>query len=326
MLRMKVGALLSIATLRMVILPPPCAAEAFPVGSPTDQVMEHIHALTDTDPNMSKIRGPGDYRFSFIRDKDGRDYSVHVPHTYRGQPMPMVVALHAQEGEGEFAKDDDLTRQSEQAGFIIVAPNGYSPFADSLYRFPQGSRATWNAGRCCGPAKSHDADDVGFIREVIRRVEQQASVDPQRIFVMGYANGAMMAWRLACDDPEIKAITPIAGTDNTEVCRPQHPVAVIEFHSLHDPDVPFTGGTASRQLGSSEVTSVDESQAKWIGLDRDDPAPVRILSSRYGYCDLHRAQPGGMPVEICVTIKGRESWPAHGLQPYKLMWAFFSSL
>ena len=105
-------------------------------------------------------------------------------------------------------------------------PNGYSRFGGIL--------ATWNAGSCCGGAVRNNIDDVGFIREVIARMERQASVDPGRIFATGMSNGAMMSWRLACELSEIRAIAPVAGTDNTPACKPSRPVPVIEFHALDD--------------------------------------------------------------------------------------------
>src|SRR5690348_3384737 len=191
------------------------------------------------DPNPTPITRPGDYRFSFVHDGITREYLVHVPKSYRGAPTPMLIALHGGGGDDDFQANDSkyrLISKSEQAGFIAVFPNGYS-------RFPSGILATWNAGTCCGGAQKNNVDDVGFIREVIRRMERQVSIDPGRIFAAGMSNGAMMTWRLACEAPEIRAIAPVEGTDNViGRCEPSHSVAVIEFHSADDPNVPFNGG------------------------------------------------------------------------------------
>ena len=301
-------------------------ADPFSRGGISDRLVERISE--DVDPNMTPMREPGDYRFSFIRDGVGRDYFVHVPDQYHGQPMPMLIALHEEEGEGGFAEDTLLIRKSQKAGFVIVAPNGYPLLPSTYSRFPSGSRATWNAGRCCGPAKYHNADDVGFIREVINRVERQANIDHKRIFVTGFSNGAMMAWRLACEAPEVRGIAPVAGTDNTETCHPSHPVAVIEFHASDDDHLPFYGGKGDPSIGHIDFTSVDASQQKWVEIDRANPAPERVLSVRGAYCDLHRGQAGGAPVELCVTERGRHSWPGptQAINAYNLMWDFFSSL
>jgi polyhydroxybutyrate depolymerase len=292
-------------------------------------------ARQPADPNPTPITGPGDYRFSFVYDGITREYLVHVPKSYRAaRPTPMLLALHGGGGSADYQADDSkyrLISKSGQAGFIAVFPNGYS-------RFPGGILATWNAGTCCGPAQKNNIDDLGFIREVIRRVERQAAIDPARVFATGMSNGAMMTWRLACEAPEIRAIAPVEGTDNTTgQCVPLHAVAVIEFHSADDPNVPFNGGIG---VGPSQTNfkSVPETQGKWVLIDRASVAQVkRVLTVTGAHCDMHPAGRGGAPVELCVTDTGGHSWPGGGTQQGRkapsraisandLMWSFFSSL
>src|SRR6185295_1907822 len=166
------------------------------------------------DPNLTRIAAPGDYRFSFSHGGMTRSYLVHVPRSYRpGRATPMLIALHGGGGNADYQADDSkyrLISKSDQAGFIAVFPNGYSRLGGKL--------ATWNAGACCAGAVRNQSDDVGFLRTVIRRVEIQANVDPRRVFATGMSNGAMMSWRLACEAPEIRAIAPVEGTDNTTHC------------------------------------------------------------------------------------------------------------
>jgi polyhydroxybutyrate depolymerase len=293
---------------------------------------EQLKAQLPADPNPTPITAPGDYRFSFAHDGIMREYLVHVPKSYHGQPTPMLIALHGGGGDADFQADDSkykLISKSEQAGFIAVFPNGYG-------RLPGGIFATWNAGTCCGAAEKNNIDDVGFIREVIHRMERQARIDPKRIFAAGMSNGAMMSWRLACEAPEIRAIAPVEGTDNTTSCAPRHPVPVIEFHAADDPNVPFNGGVG---VGPShtDFVSVPATQSKWVRLDHADASARRVLTVPGAHCDLHAPKPGGAPVELCVTDTGGHSWPGGGTQQGRkqpsmaisandLMWSFFSSL
>lgn len=306
-------------------------------GGQLRQVMEHarqIRAQQPADPNMTPIRAPGDYRFSFVHGGITREYRVHVPASYRpGRPTAMLIALHGGGGDAAFQANDSkygLISKSEQGGFIAVFPNGYS-------RWPSGVLATWNAGKCCGPAQKNNVDDVGFIREVIHRMERQASIDARRIFATGMSNGAMMSWRLACEAPEIRAIAPVAGSDNTPACKPSRPVPIIEFHSFDDDHVPFNGGKGDLSVAQVDFVSVPSAQAKWVQIDRAQPKPSRVLTVAGAHCDLHRAGEGGAPVELCVTDTGGHSWPGGGTQQGRkqpsmaisandLMWNFFSSL
>jgi polyhydroxybutyrate depolymerase len=304
-------------------------------ASRLQQIMQHAQERRSqqaADPNATPIRGPGDYRFSFVHGGITREYLVHVPRSYRGRPTPMLIALHGGGGDAAFQANDSkykLISKSEQAGFIAVFPNGYS-------RFPSGILATWNAGTCCGKAQANEVDDVGFIRAMIARVESQANIDRQRVFATGMSNGAMLSWRLACEAPEIRAIAPVAGTDNTPSCKPLRPVPVIEFHAANDDHVPFGGGVG---VGPShtDFASVPATQAKWVQIDRADAAAKRVLTVSGAHCDLHAPKAGGAPVELCVTDTGGHSWPGGGTQQGRkepsmaisandLMWNFFSSL
>ncbi|HEX8841747.1 MAG TPA: dienelactone hydrolase family protein [Sphingomicrobium sp.] len=329
--RFKIGA----ATLAAVALTIGGTAAAQRAGR-LQQFMERAREARShpPDPNMTPITAPGDYRFSFVHDGLTREYLVHVPKSYRpGRAAPMLLALHGGGGDAMYQADDSkyrLISKSEAAGFIAVFPNGYS-------RVRSGILATWNAGSCCAGAVKNNSDDVGFIREVIHRMEHQASIDPKRIFATGMSNGAMMSWRLACEAPEIRAIAPIEGTDNTSACRPAHPVPVIEFHSVDDEMVNFNGGPGPNSFTQTNFVSVPATQAKWVQLNRADAAAKRVLTVPGAHCDLHPAKAGGAPVELCVTDTGGHSWPGGGTQQGRkqpsmaisandLMWNFFSSL
>ena len=331
---MKSRFLIGVAVLAVVVVTIGGTAVAQRAGR-LQQIMERAkerRSQRPADPNATPIRGPGDYRFSFVHDGITREYLVHVPQSYRGAPTPMLIALHGGGGDADFQADDSkyrLISKSDQAGFIAVFPNGYS-------RFPSGILATWNAGTCCGKAVDNKIDDVGFIREVVHRIERQANIDRTRIFATGMSNGAMLTWRLACEAPEIRAIAPVAGTDNTPQCKPARPVPVIEFHAADDDHVPFNGGVG---VGPSHVdfVSVPATQAKWVQIDRANPNVSRVLSVAGAHCDLHAPRAGGAPVELCLTDTGGHSWPGGGTQQGRkrpsmaisandLMWNFFSSL
>lgn len=292
-------------------------------------------AQAASDPNPTPLTKPGDYRFTFEHGGLQREYLVHVPKSYRsGAPTPMLVALHGGGGDADYQANDDKYRligKSEQAGFIAVFPNGYS-------RFKSGILATWNAGGCCAAAVRNKVDDVGFLREVILRMERQASIDRSRVFMTGMSNGAMMSYRMACEASDlVRAIAPVAGTDNTAQCTPSRPVPVIHFHAVNDEMVNFNGGPGPKSFTQADFTSVPSTIAKWVQLDRSDPKARRVLSASGAHCDRYAGKPGGAPVELCVTDSGGHSWPGGGTQQGRkhpsmainandLMWSFFSSL
>ena len=282
-----------------------------------------------SDPNPTAITASGTYRFHFNYGGLTREYLVHVPAKAIGHPSPMLLALHGGGGDMDFQADNyGLVEKSEQAGFIAVFPNGYS-------RFRSGILATWNAGTCCGKAVEEKVDDVGFLKAVIQRVAAQANVDRNRIYATGMSNGALMSYRLACELPDlIRAIAPVAGTDNTIACKPSRPVPVIHFHARDDSHVMFNGGSGPDALTKTNFTPVAATVAKWVALDRASPRGKAVVSVPGARCELHT---GPAPVELCVTETGGHSWPgSHARRANKnpsqaisandLMWDFFSSL
>lgn len=254
------------------------------------------------------ITGPGDYSFSLVHGGLTRFYRVHVPPSYSpAKPMPLVLSLHGGGGNMDYQADDKFygqITQADKSGYVAVFPNGYS-------RLKSGKLATWNAGHCCGAARDDNSDDVGFIREIVKRLSAQPGIDGQRVFANGMSNGGLMAYRLACEMPEVfKAIAAVAGTDNTKACTPSQPVSVLHIHAKDDERVLFTGG-AGRNM-SDKVTafvSVPDSVAKWVQLNGCSATPKRVLDIAGAYCDAYSGCKGGVEVKLCVTDTGGHSWP-----------------
>jgi polyhydroxybutyrate depolymerase len=284
--------------------------------------------------DLQKITAPGDYSYTLQHDGIERAYKVHVPPQYNpAVAMPLLVSMHGGGGNMNYQASDENYGQiskSNSAGFIVVFPNGFS-------RWPGGRLATWNAGNCCGAARDRNVDDVGFIRQMIVRLQQQLNIDPKMIFATGMSNGGLMAERLACEmSTTFKAVAAVAATDNTKSCQPERPVSVMEIHAMDDDHVPFNGGMGVKSLASAvtNFTSVPESISRWVGRDACHPTPKRVLERPGAYCDRYAECKDGVSVELCVTQTGGHSWPGaekhRGSEPTSkaisandVMWDFF---
>lgn len=286
--------------------------------------------------DMARITQPGDYSFTIQHDGLARMYRVHVPSAYDpGKQAPLLVALHGGGGNMDLQADDTLYGQigkSEREGFIAVFPNGYS-------RLASGKFATWNAGRCCGAARDRDVDDVGFIRQVVANVTRQLHIDRGRVYATGMSNGAMMAYRLACEASDVfRAIAPVAGTDNTRSCTPGRPVSVLHIHARNDSHVLFNGGAGPDSVGRSQVTdyvSVAESVSRWVRANGCSAPPSRVLDKPDAYCEVYAPCQGNAQVQLCVTGSGGHSWPggrkprgggepaSQAISANDVMWDFF---
>ena len=220
--------------------------------------------------------------------------------------MPVVFSFHGGGGNMDLQADDRYYGQiskADRAGYVAVFPNGHS-------RLRSGKLATWNAGNCCGQARDQNVDDVGFIREIVRRLSAEPGIDTRRIFANGISNGGMMSYRLACEMPDVfSAIASVAGTDNTRACAPTVPISILHIHAKDDELELFNGGAGRKSAAVTSFVSVPDSTAKWVRLNGCNPAPKRVLETAGAYCDAYTACRGGVVVKLCVTETGGHSWP-----------------
>lgn len=289
-------------------------------------------------PSPTTITQTGDYRLSLVHQGLSRSYLVHVPQRgLASQALPLLVAMHGGGGNMDFQADDSrygLISASEREGFVLALPNGYS-------RFAGGKLATWNAGNCCGAARDGQVDDVGFIRQMVSQISAQLPIDPRRVYATGMSNGAMMAYRLACEAPDVfSAIAAVAGTDNTRLCQPGKPVSVLHIHAKNDDHVLFHGGAGPAAVNKSAETdfsSVPNTVAKWTELNGCSLPPKRVLEQAGALCESYAPCQGGAQVQLCVTDTGGHSWPgghktrgdeqpSQAISANAVMWDFFSRL
>ncbi|MCB9603706.1 MAG: prolyl oligopeptidase family serine peptidase [Sandaracinus sp.] len=211
--------------------------------------------LGDQDAGDSGRVCPGDHDLRVDVAGYVQAFRVHVPRGAPG-PVPIVVQLHGAGSSGEeMERITGLSLLADREGFVVVTPEG----AGDTFR-------TWNAGTSFG-----DSDHVAALSAAVERThtlvgcEGNPLVDPTRVYVAGQSNGAMMAYRLACERSDlVRAIVSGAGfTANddgsgTEVfpCELERPVAVLQMNGGRDRCVPIDGR-------GEIVPSAEENVAAW---------------------------------------------------------------
>ena len=218
---------------------------------------------------------------------------------------PLVVFLHGAAGSG---------RQAEAA-------YGWDAEADSgkfLVAYPDGVGHTWNVDSdCCGAAARDDVDDVGFITRLAGSFG--SLVDNSRIFATGISNGAMMAYRLACDTKIFAAIGPDSGTMINNCAHPV-PLSIIHIHGTADGIIPYNGGpgrldnagAGSRLPAKIDGPSIPSLIATW--RKTDDCGAAR--STTAGPVTTSTATcPGGRAVELITIAGAGHQWPGGRTAP-----------
>jgi polyhydroxybutyrate depolymerase len=236
-------------------------------------------------------------------DDRERHYRVRVPERVDGK-LPVVLVLHGAGGNGrQVEQQTGMSVAADEAGFIAVYPEGSG----------RTSLLTWNAGNCCGYALREDVDEVAFVSALLDEVLADYPADPSRVYVTGMSNGAMLAYRLACElSDRIAGIAPVAGALNVTPCRPTRSVPVLAIHGAADEVVPYEGGPPTRRLPGGETwvnTSVADSVGFWAEHNECTGIPAvteadSVTVTDYGPCHV-----------VLYTIKdGGHAWPG-GTQP-----------
>ena len=277
----------------------------------------------------------GTERVELSSGGEERWYDRVVPSGYEGSPRPLVIDLHGYlSGAETQAAISGFGALAEREGFVLATPQGNS---DLPY---------WNA-----TPEPDLPDDVGFVADVIDDVSATVCIDPDRVYVDGFSNGAFLASLVACElSDRVAAVAAVAGLLVPDGCEPDGPVPVLAIHGTDDQYVPVDGGPgpaladldwsvdSRHAFDGLAFADVAETAATWAELDGCDPAPTRtdvsaaVASEAYGDCA------GGAAVDLYVVDGGGHTWPSSAfshasaailgpttddIDATELIWSFF---
>jgi polyhydroxybutyrate depolymerase len=257
-----------------------------------------------------------------------RRYYLHLPPAWhRGHALPLVLVFHGGGGRASgIAPHTGFSRLADSAGFAVA--------------YPQGLRGRWNDGRGFTTA-THD--DVGFVRALLDTLGRELGIDPRRVYATGISNGAMFAYRLACDLPgTFAAVAPVAGAMPAELapgCERTDPVSVIAFQGTTDPLMPYFGGGTARR----RVLSAERSIAFWgtaagcAAAPSTTDAPDRLADGTRVRRTVYAGCREGRAVELYTIEGGGHTWPGgpmagarvgrvtREIDATALIWGFFAA-
>jgi phospholipase/carboxylesterase len=149
---------------------------------------------------------------------EGRDGLLHVPVAATTRPSPLVVLLHGA-GSSASAALMLLAELTEAHGLILLVPDSRS----SSWDFLRGG---------FGP-------DVQFIDRALEHVFEHCPIDPERIALVGFSDGASYALSLGIANGDLFthliAFSPGFARPETEVGQPR----VFVTHGTRDDVLPI---------------------------------------------------------------------------------------
>lgn len=253
-----------------------------------------------------------------------REYILYVPASYNGSTqVPLLFNFH---GYGSNAIQQlffgDFREIADREGFIIVHPEGTEDATGSQH---------WNVGW-----GSSTVDDVGFVSALIDQLQQEYSINADRIYSTGMSNGGFISYELACQlGSRIAAIASVTGSMSLPTfqnCNPVRSIPVMQIHGTADATVPYEGSTIS--------TPIEEVMEYWVSYNNCDMNPIITAIDDIDMTDQttveHIVYPNGdmgITTELFLVENGTHSWPGsifgfpgtnYDINASEEIWKFFS--
>jgi phospholipase/carboxylesterase len=167
----------------------------------------------------SGVKGDGAHGVQDLGFVSGRDGLLYAPKRYdAAQPAPLLILLHGAGGKATQLVDH-FTDTADARGYLILAPE--------------------SRGRTWDVILGGYGPDVAFIDLALGYVFEHYAVDPERIAVGGFSDGASYALSLGIANGElftdILAFSPGFMAPSRQVGQPR----VFLSHGVHDGVLPI---------------------------------------------------------------------------------------
>jgi polyhydroxybutyrate depolymerase len=197
-----------------------------------------------------------------------------------------------------------------------------------ILAFPVGKLVPPNEGAWQLNTDAQSRQDIDFIEALIDDISAQHSVDPARVYAIGYSLGSMFTYELACHmSSRFAAVASFAGTMpvSPNSCAQERNVPIMHIHGLDDPIIAY-GHTWDWKSWDS------------VGTMMDIPSLVQFWSNRYNCQNesqtesadslhvVHDECDQNVRVEHYRVNETGHVWPQsiNGVPTYQIIWSFLS--
>ncbi|MEO0752366.1 MAG: hypothetical protein AAFY25_11240 [Pseudomonadota bacterium] len=261
----------------------------------------------------------------------------------RSLTAPLVLALHGYTRPESAAEKatvpetlawPDLRRLAARDGAVVLFPAAY-----------KGQWALFDGLPNTTTPDGTAIDDEAFLLALIERFTDTGIADPNRIYITGISDGAIMTYRMIClSDTPFAAAAPLIGSaygGHLETCTPNPPPALMHVHGTDDRVLPYEGWI----FASGREVSVPEVMEHWRQLhgctgqegqmleniDPDDGSRVGEMTwtgcTRNGTVTRYKVIGGGHDVpDVDAVQPGPDAQRINrDLDTMTVMWAFFQT-
>lgn len=254
-------------------------------------------------------------------DVDGlkRRYVLHRPPNHDpARRYPAVLMLDGRGGTPWTAmKSSGWSAHADEHDFLAIYPEALRLQPDAPMHFLTNPQM-WNAGPGGADTERDGPDDIAFLHAVIADLRLQAGLDPRRLFLTGFSNGAAMCFRFAGAEPEqVASFAPVAGHFRYPAQALARPVPMLYFFGRQDPLSPYDGGPVDLPWGAQEIRpAAPDSARAWARLCGLGDEPTQMEQHKGFSIQRFGPNPAGAEVVFYTVDDCGHTWPGgHRLLP-----------
>ncbi len=215
-----------------------------------------------------------------------------------GTKLPVVFLLHGLgDGPGTIRDAGAWTDAVLARRFMLVTPSGIA--------------SSWNAGDCCGIAKGTGIDDTSYLATLVEEIARRPDVETSRMYMAGFSNGGMMAYRFACVSDRLAGIASVSGTRVIN-CPPRQPLSILHIHGTADDTVPYQGGAGLVAAIMGVSFQPVPTMAEQVAADDGCTAPPSDRTDGDLTYEEWNGCGGGSRVELITIANWGHLWPLTG--------------
>ena len=251
----------------------------------------------------------------------GREYILYPPTLESPDiSLKLVINFHGYgDCAGAYAEDIGnfygLNNLADDEGFLIVYPQAMIREKGDPY---------WEPGDV-GPDIA--VNDVMFAQRLVSDVATKLQVEIEKTFAVGFSNGGMMAYDLACTAADVfDSVAIMSGVRLDGECDESISKSVLHFHGSDDSVIPLDG--------SGDFPSVYSSIDFWVEQNQIPEGSEISSVLNGGDVTLERHVGGKEGTEVNLYVINTEfekpaghSWfsaQIEGRTPNQIIWEFFS--
>ncbi len=253
-------------------------------------------------------------------DGKERGYIITTPNSDEfTAPYPAIFILHGGGSTAEQIRQQYPIEEAHKLGFVTI--------------FPQAIDGFWRDGRKIFKTDDTQISDIVFFRALIDKLIEDNIIDNKNIFFTGFANGGMMAMRVACEMSDmVRAIAPIAANMPVKLkenCEPEYPLSVMIINGSDDKFTPRIGGyIMGRRSNKGRILSIIDTMEFWLknGYCVTEPKVTEVKindkDKNKGYLPIRKYSykncTSGVSIYLYEIIGGGHAIPSYkeNIQPF----------